>query len=153
MRNGELICEQSPLKLMSRYSTCHLEDALYDLCRKQDMERKTTDPVVKSDKPKKCMAKFAFRQDGLQLNTLAAVAKRTWHLLACDWFHLFLMLIYPSVVLAMMSLSFYKLPTVQIEVSNQGSTQYGNLSFAHQLVNSITGHIRAVRIECGVFQT
>ena len=88
---------------MNLYNTSHLEDAFYDLCRKQDLALEAdqmtkaggiTNKDSKEHFVQRNTRKIKFNRNVFQLKAFAIVAKRTWCMLAFNWFNLFMMLIY-----------------------------------------------------------
>ena len=127
----------------------NLEEALYELCSQDDAiaaDGKFTQPplhkkpsVADIDLRKSCIL-FKLSDGPFHWNIFRVVTLRTWHLLISDWF---MLLLYPSMLLYMFSLSFYKLPNVEVAVMNEDSTQ-ANAGFATILSKSMSQRIELV---------
>src|SRR5699024_2407774 len=78
------------------------------------------------------------RQSAFSLHSFAVVTRRTLQLIVGSLFNIFIMFLFPSIVLSMIHINFYKLPVVDLAVYNNDS-MYENTSVAEQMVHSI-GH-------------
>ena len=154
MRNGRLICEQNPKQLILQSGSAHLEDALYELCQKQDalMMMKNNslatnnDQCLSIEQTNKRNAKTKMkRQSAFSLHSFAVVTRRTWQLIVGSLFNIFIMFLFPSIVLSMIHINFYKLPVVDLAVYNNDS-MYENTSVAEQMVHSIGHSVHVVRL-------
>ena len=183
MRNGRLLCEENPQYLIASTASVNLEEALYRLCKQQDTalshnghavyqqpqlcqkslpaQIEAVKQKIKSVKEVKMPAEKQERRHTstpscsfFSLTAFSAVSRRTWKLMIVDKLNLFLMLIYPSIVLYMISVSFHQLPAVDVAVLNTDQSVRGetNLlanqtrSFASQLVSSMENSVNMVSV-------
>lgn len=167
MRNGRLICEKNPQHLISTSASVSLEEALYKLCKQQDIVPFSgqIDQKPKSQNSEKITKEIPFpvrknerlpsTSNHVSLTAISAVCMRTWKLLIADKLNLFLMLIYPSIVLYMISVSFHQLPDVDVAILNDdqfivgGETIISNQtrSFAHKLLDSMANTVHLVSVK------
>lgn len=178
MRNGRLLCEENPQYLIASTASVNLEEALYRLCKQQDTalshnghavyqqpqlcqkslpaQIEAVKQKIKSVKEVKVPAEKQERRHTstpscsfFSLTAFSAVSRRTWKLMIADKLNLFLMLIYPSIVLYMISVSFHQLPAVDVAVLNTDQSVSGETSllanqtrsFASQLVSSMENSV------------
>lgn len=148
VRNGNLLCEECPQRLIRVSESSDLEEALFKLCRQQNKltgrERNSIESIPLTPLKTTLTLKHdmtpapELKRSATSRRIFSTVFRRTWNLLVADKLNLFLMLVYPSIIIYMISLSFSKLPSVDVVVVNRDLVEPNYMSVANQLVESLT---------------
>lgn len=167
IRNGHLICEQSPRKLMQMYNCNNLENILFRLCRKQSIDvraalRKERESGKKIDltavqvedqelptRPPVANDDFDFSIPTLvnqltrNIRNFFIVTKRSWKLVMSRTLNVGLILFYSSLMMVMFYGMFYKLPD-RIPIGIINPDQSENISLSSSIIEPLVNRTHMV---------